>query len=96
MKLKKWAKSIQIAGYNGARTVYIYFFRLHNIAVIIPTSLRMVVHNIFLERQLEQSKATILKEEPIWPIKIKICVLDESEEFASKYHFGDKLAPLKN
>ena len=45
----------------------------------------MVVRNIFLEKQPEQSKATTLKEEPIWPIKIKICVLDESEEFASKY-----------
>jgi hypothetical protein len=26
MNLKKWVKSIQTAGYNGARTVYIFFF----------------------------------------------------------------------
>ena len=66
-------------------TVQIFFFRLHNIAVIIPTSPQMAVHNIFLERQLEQSKATTLKEEPIWPIKIKICVLDGKEAFASRW-----------
>ena len=60
------------------------FFRLHNIAAIIPTWRQMVVHNIFLVRQLEQSKATTLKEEPIWPIKIRTCVSGEKEAFASK------------
>ena len=44
----------------------------------------MVVHNIFLGKQLAQSKATTLKEEPIWPIKTKICASEEKEAFASK------------
>ena len=66
------------------QAVQINSFRSHNTVVIIPTLPRMVVHNIFLERQLEQSKATTLKEEPIWPIKIKICVLDGKEAFASR------------
>jgi hypothetical protein len=34
MNFKKWVKSIQTAGYNGARTVYCFFLSYYSIEVL--------------------------------------------------------------